>query len=137
MRDFFERGEEVPDAPALISAYGERASEISNDQRINPTGQQDRDGFFSEHVGIDRASIWAAATSGKGALGVHLLDCLLARMWSGPEATAIWTELVEARKKALEINAKSSAAGGFQMLFASQVKISRTELATWDASARA
>src|SRR3546814_8853402 len=64
----------LPLVPNLARAYGLRASEISEDPAINPTGTAS-DGPLASHVGLDGTSIWAAATSGRGALQVHLLAC--------------------------------------------------------------
>lgn len=63
-----------------------------------------KDGPFASIVGLDGSSIYAAATSGQSAIAVHLLACMLARTWSGPEATAIWVELVETRKNDIKQN---------------------------------
>lgn len=79
---------DLPDIPNLSRAYGLRVSEIAEDPRFNPHGKES-DGVLADYVGADGTSIWAAATSGKGALAVHLLACMLARMWSSAEATSI------------------------------------------------
>lgn len=79
---------DLPPIPNLTRAYGLRASEIIEDPRFNPRSSPSH-GPFGDYVGADGTSIWAAATSGPDALAVHLLACLLARVWSGPEATAI------------------------------------------------
>ncbi len=63
-----------------------------------------QEGPFTSHVGPDGSSIYAAATSGSSALATHLLACMLARSWSGPEAIAIWVELVAERKKDIIAN---------------------------------
>jgi len=127
----------LPPTPELYKAYGTRVSEISRSKLVNPQPTP-RDGMFAGQVGADSTSLWAAVTSGDGAIGVHLLACLLARIWPGPEATSIWSELVIARKD--EIHRQAEAATfpsehNKQMLAAMQ-EISRKELATWDASAR-
>jgi hypothetical protein len=57
--------------------------------------------MFSDWVGVDGTSIWAAATSGLSAISVHLLACMIARMFTGSESTSIWHELVEKRKDQL------------------------------------
>lgn len=62
----------VPSTPKLISAYGLRASEIIHAPGINPKGTS-ADGPFKDFVGADCTSIWAAATSGTAAIGIHLL----------------------------------------------------------------
>lgn len=126
--------DDMPHIPNLSRAYGLRASEIAEDLSFNPVGDI-VDGPLAGHVGADGTSIWAAATSGRGALQVHLLACLLARMWSAPEATAIWSEIVSARKALLE---ESLRGVEFQAsaLTASQIEVTSDRLAEWDASAR-
>ncbi|RYP47080.1 hypothetical protein DL768_006807 [Monosporascus sp. mg162] len=124
----------IPRTPHLIRAYGSRAVEISKCRAVNPKASK-ADGVFAEHVGIDGTSIWAAATSGPHAIPIHLLACLLARVWSGPEAIAIWAELVSERKKEL------SAIDQMDPLYEqsqhiSRISIPRHDLAEWDASAR-
>ncbi|KAM3075799.1 hypothetical protein ACMFMG_007926 [Clarireedia jacksonii] len=93
--------------------------------------------FFAAYSGIDATSIWAAATSSKAALPVHLLSCMLARIFEASEATSIWIELVKERRE--DIAAK--LAGGESLPFslaaaACQQEISRSQLAEWDSSAR-
>jgi hypothetical protein len=56
---------------------------------------------FQDWAGGDATTLWAAATSGKGAIAVHLLACMLARLFSPAEATALWEELIASRKKQL------------------------------------
>jgi len=126
--------DDLPSIPNLSRAYGLRASEIAEDPLLNPVGDVAY-GPLAGHVGADGTSIWAAATSGRGALQVHLLACLLARMWSASEATAIWSELVSSRKSTLN---ESLHGLEFQQsaLTASRIEISRESLAEWDASAR-
>ena len=80
--------EVIPATPTLIRTYGLRASGISNDSRINPKiGANDH--LSASQVGLDGSGIWAAATSGDAAIGVHLLACMLARIWRPLEATSI------------------------------------------------
>ncbi len=62
---------------------------------------------------------------------------MLARTWSGPEATAIWVELVASRKKDIEENQDVSQIQGMAATIAAQQEISRADLAKWDSSARA
>jgi len=62
---------------------------------------------------------------------------MLARAWSGPEATAIWVELVASRKTELEKNSDRSQPHGLLAYTIAQHEISRSQLAAWDASARA
>ena len=63
---------DLPLTPNLFKAYGFRVSEISTDSEVNPRGTS-TDGSFASHVGADGTTIWAAATSGQGAIAVHLL----------------------------------------------------------------
>jgi hypothetical protein len=49
-------------------------------------------------MGIDGTVVWAAATSGRDALCVQLLACMLARVWNAAEVTSIWVEILENRK---------------------------------------
>ncbi|KAF7527306.1 hypothetical protein G7054_g10531 [Neopestalotiopsis clavispora] len=129
-----------PDTPNLIKAYGTRASEISQEvsggsHNINPTWSSNW--VRTEYGGVDATSLWAAATSSKAALPVHLLACLIARLWTSSEAISLWAEIVAERKQ--EVLARSTESGQieFQLLSAVQQEITREHLAKWDASARA
>ena len=62
---------------------------------------------------------------------------MLARTWSGTEATAVWAELVSSRKKDIEKNQDATQIQGLAAKVAAEQDISRCELARWDASARA
>ncbi len=125
----------IPTTPALLHAYGLRASEVAKSPEFNPKGGEEH-GVFADHVGADGTTIWAAATSGTSALAVHLLACMLARIWQGPEATSIWVEIVEGRKQRLsESNTKDLLKNPF--LSPAQIHLTRDQLAKWDASARA
>ncbi len=130
-------GSAIPQVPSLIHAYGLRASEVAKQPTVNPKGTA-RQGIFADHVGADGTSIWAAATSGTDAVTMHLLACLLARIWRREEAVSIWCELVEHRKAHLQ--AVISEQGGSTLsvsdLTASRIEISRSQLDEWDASAR-
>lgn len=127
----------LPDTSNLYKAYGVRASDIAS-----KIGREFKSrwwvGAFVDYQGVDGGSIWAAATSGERAVAVHLLACMLARMWSAPEATSIWEEIVMTRKeelKALALGPKDS-----QTIYAaslSKLSLTRQQLADWDASARA
>ncbi|KAK3386434.1 hypothetical protein B0H63DRAFT_493283 [Podospora didyma] len=89
-----------PPTPKLISAYGTRASDIVND--VSARGSLNVSNWmFLEYAGIDATSIWAAATSRKAALPIHLPAYLLARVWDESEATSIWVEIVAERRKEL------------------------------------
>lgn len=102
---------------------------------VNPKGSQDY-GPFAEHIGVDGTNIWAAATSGKGAVAIHLLACMLARLWPASEAIAIWEQILEERKKELSIWDETEAIP-LENLTTGQIELSREQLAEWDASARA
>jgi hypothetical protein len=124
-----------PPASSLLEAYGTRASEIAKASKS--TSDPYVNTLFAEHIGIDGTSIWAAATSSKAALHVHLLACMLARMWTASEAVAIWVELVSERKR--DIADRFDADDGVKFSLAAAVgqEITRPQLAAWDASARA
>ncbi|KAL8793911.1 MAG: hypothetical protein Q9195_003530 [Heterodermia aff. obscurata] len=126
----------LPPIKTLAEMYGRRASEIAGAGNLNRQGSS-RDGPFASHVGFDGTSIYAAATSGSSAIAVHLLACLLARTWSGPEAIAIWVEIVKERKKDIAENTDPSQLQSLSARVAAQQEISRFDLAAWDASARA
>lgn len=124
----------LPPIPNIIKAYGLRSSEVARltkDEHINKTT---RHRLFPEHSGIDGTNIWAAATSGDKAIAVHLLACMLARLWPTSEATSIWVELVAERKKRLSDPQENLS---LSALTAREVSISREHLTEWDASARA
>lgn len=126
----------LPSTPGLTRAYGERASEIS---RAASSTLQSRSnyGVFSSRVGADATSIWAAATSGKSGIAVHLLACLLARIWEGSEATAIWVQMIQCRKEEIIANFEKNNSVEMAILAAAKQDLPRTQLADWDASARA
>lgn len=69
----------LPSTLNLVQAYRMRVSEISQLPNINPRGTK-VDGIFIDHVGVNGTSIWAAATSGKEAVAVYLLACMLAQL---------------------------------------------------------
>ena len=63
---------------------------------------------------------------------------MLARTWPGPEAVAIWAEIVAERTRMILTGAQQDAYNTpMGALFAARTGISRRELADWDASARA
>ena len=126
----------IEPAPELFKAYGRRVSMISTSRLANHRGPHGH-GLFERHVGPDGTTIWAAATSGKTALAVNLLASLLARLWSGPEATSIWVELVAERKRHIEKTCDGSEPSHLAPMHAAMQPITRKELAEWDASARA
>ena len=125
---------DLPQTPNLARAYGLRVSEIAESPKFNPKGSPS-DGPFAEHVGADGTSIWAAATSGPGAMAVHLLACLLARIWKAPQAISIWSEIVAMRKQSMQSQMQEEQ---FHVGLAttSQVEVERDKLSEWDASAR-
>ena len=61
---------DLPDIPNLTRCYGIRASEVAENSTANPKGTP-QDGAFQDLVGADGTSIWAAATSGQGAIAMH------------------------------------------------------------------
>jgi hypothetical protein len=68
----------IPDTPRLYRAYGQRSSDIAISDSAHGTISQT--GPFSAHEGLDGTSIWAAATSGKRAIAMHLLGCMLSKI---------------------------------------------------------
>ena len=125
----------LPLTPNVASAYGRRASEVSQASSVSPSVRS-KYGVFSSRVGSDATSIWAAATSGPSAIAVHLLACMLARMWDGPEATAIWAEIVQRRKESVRAQMDERNIIEMATLAAARQEITRAHLAEWDASAR-
>lgn len=130
----FEETATIPDS--LYAAYGLRVSEISASEAINPQDRH-RYGLFEGHVGADATTIWAAATAGKSAMAINLLACMLARLWSASQATSIWFELVEHRKKQISAECDGSEATHLTRCVVASQEITRKELAEWDSSARA
>ncbi|KAL4748826.1 hypothetical protein BDW72DRAFT_179618 [Aspergillus terricola var. indicus] len=129
----------LPRVPSLLKAYGTRASEIARElDKAGSPSKNIADGIFGPHLGIDSTSIWAGATSGSSALLMHLLACMLARIWSPQEATAIWTELVDQRRQAVKNqgpeNDRASSIFAWQ---AAHYDAGWSSLQGWDASARA
>ncbi|KAF3760934.1 hypothetical protein M406DRAFT_296428, partial [Cryphonectria parasitica EP155] len=129
----FEQVVTIPDQ--LFVAYGTRVSEISKSGAISSEKRR-KYGVFSGHVGADGTSIWAAATSGKSAMAVNLLACMLARLWSSSEAISIWVELVDARKRRIAEQCDGSEPSHVVQMAAAQQEVTRKDLAEWDASAR-
>ena len=126
----------LPPIPKFSRAYGLRVSEVSHCQRQNPKGNAGG-GPFADHMGADGTTIWAAATSGPNAIPILLLGCMLARIWSGPEATSLWVELVDRRQREINECCTDASASQFVLLQAAQQEITRSNLADWDASTRA
>ena len=125
----------LPQTPSLYHAYGIRASEIASTSLKDPK-ILGASSAFAAHQGIDGGSIWAAATSGAGAVAIHLLACMLAKVWSAPEATSIWEEIVLKRKEQLSTIDGSDPQNVFAA-WAARTSLTRQQLADWDGSARA
>lgn len=125
----------IPPIPNLSKAYGCRASEISSNPAANPQASS-RDGVFAAQVGADATALWAAATSGSAAIAVNLLACLLARVWTGPEATSLWTEIVERRRQEIAGAYERNEEIDLPTLSIARQEFNRAQLAEWDASAR-
>ncbi|KAK4206319.1 hypothetical protein QBC37DRAFT_133716 [Rhypophila decipiens] len=126
-----------PPTPKLIATYGTRATEIAR-TAAHSKSLDASNWIFSAYTGIDATSLWAAATSKKAALPVHLLACLLARAWEEGEATSLWVELVTERRKEIVAELEAREEMPFaHMSAAAQADITREQLAKWDASARA
>ncbi|KAF2962700.1 hypothetical protein GQX73_g10875 [Xylaria multiplex] len=130
-----------PKAPSLIKAYGLRASEISREvaeAEFKKTQQaRDENWIRMEYGGIDATSIWAAATSSKAALPVHLLACIIARMWLPAEATSLWAEVIAERKREILTGVEQGDWFHPGVSSAVQQEITREQLAKWDSSTRA
>ena len=126
----------VPKTPKLLSLYGMRASEISQAAEINPSHSKDY-GFFSNRAGADATTIWASATSGPGAIAVHLLACILARIWDPSEATSIWMEIVKQRSESILNDFEEGNVAAFADIAAAKNTLTPQPLAEWDNSARA
>jgi hypothetical protein len=125
----------APLAPNVIRAYGKRVSEISRSHTDENLAS--RHGVFADCIGMDGTSVWAAATSGKTAIILHLLACMLARAWSGPQATSIWVEIVEVRRQELSKQINDGIYSDYtQVGLAASSDLTRNDLAQWDASTR-
>jgi hypothetical protein len=122
----------VPPIPQLTAAYGKRVSEIC--ETLQKSAQPA--GMFADRAGADGTSIWAAATSGQHAIAMHLLSCMLARIWKPAEATSLWVELVERRKQEILKAYNGSSATAISSIMAAQQLFNREQLSAWDASAR-
>ncbi|PMD61990.1 uncharacterized protein K444DRAFT_662148 [Hyaloscypha bicolor E] len=126
----------LPTTPKLIKAYGQRASEISKASSIDAEARAAY-GVFASRVGADATSLWAAATSGSSAIAVHLLACMLAKIWEAPEATSIWVEITEKRKKEINDDFEQNNISDMASLAAAKQELTRSQISEWDASARA
>lgn len=127
-----------PSTPNLLKAYGTRASQICESE--GGDSAKSRAGLFGEYLGVDATSIWASATSSRSgsAVHIHLLACLLARIWSHSEAVSIWDQIITSRREEIAHKFMDSGSIPFATLSAAtQQPISLSSLAAWDASARA
>jgi hypothetical protein len=127
-----------PSTPKLLKAYGTRASQICRTE--DGISAKSKASLFGQYLGVDATSIWAAATSSRSgsAVHVHLLACLLARIWSHSEAVSIWDQIVSCRREEITHKFMDSGNLPFSTLSAAtQQNISLSSLAAWDASARA
>ncbi|EEU45279.1 uncharacterized protein NECHADRAFT_80807 [Fusarium vanettenii 77-13-4] len=126
-----------PPAEHLLSAYGKRVSEICERKHIDPK-ERARHGIFSQFVGPDSASLWAAATSGTNAIAIHLLASMIAGVFDSAESIALWLQLIEKRKAEIEstIDKERDAVKAMATALATQQEFTRDELAAWDNSAR-
>ena len=125
----------IPAVPDLLQAYGKRASAISTELTTATQVKPNID-LFAAQTGIDGTSIWAAATSGKAALAMHLLACMLARIWKSHEAISLWVELVERRKAEILDTYNNNTVVETAAMMASKQAFTRQQLAQWDSSAR-
>jgi len=129
--------EVCPATPHLVKAYGTRVSAIAESVQ-HATSKLQRDSIFSAFSGTDGASIWAAATSSTAALQVQLLACMVARIWPPDEAQSLWIEITKERRKDIATRFEAGEEVPFPTLSAArQLEISKSEVAYWDASARA
>ncbi|CAF9917354.1 MAG: hypothetical protein GOMPHAMPRED_001222 [Gomphillus americanus] len=127
----------IPSTPNLITAYGQRVSEIIATPGINPQGLT-KDGPFETFVGADATALWAAATSGISSIAMYLLATLLAGdEWDHKASISLWVELVAERKREILEGFEKNGLTLESTLMASRQDITRKELALWDASARA
>ncbi|KAL9039957.1 MAG: hypothetical protein Q9180_002214 [Flavoplaca navasiana] len=127
----------LPEIQELTKAYGIRASEIAQSDKIKTKHARATE-LFHHQIGPDSTSIWAAATSGDAAVSVHLLACMLARVFSGPVATSIWVEIVAGQKSHMDEKQRTvNFASAYDAAsIAARQEFSRDELAEWDNSAR-
>lgn len=125
----------IPPIPRLTETYGKRVSEVC--EQLKETSQRSINlGLFADRAGADGTSIWAAATSGQGAIAMHLLACMLARIWKPTEAVSLWVELVERRKEKIHEAYNATNATGISAIMAAQQLFRREQLSAWDSSAR-
>ncbi|KAL8850111.1 MAG: hypothetical protein Q9221_004928 [Calogaya cf. arnoldii] len=127
----------LPNIERLMKAYGVRVSEIAQSDKVKTKDKRASE-LFANQIGPDSTSIWAAVTSGEAAVSVHLLACMLARVFPGPVATSIWVEVVAGQKSQIEEKLKTASfASAYDAAsMAAKQEFSRDELAEWDNSAR-
>ncbi|KAL8655750.1 MAG: hypothetical protein Q9226_002922 [Calogaya cf. arnoldii] len=127
----------LPHIEGLMKAYGVRVSEIAQSDKVKTKDTRASE-LFANQIGPDSTSIWAAVTSGEAAVSVHLLACMLARVFPGPVATSIWVEVVAGQKSQIEEKQKTASfASAYDAAsMAAKQEFSRDELAEWDNSAR-
>jgi hypothetical protein len=125
--------QDLPVIPNLLKAYGKRATEIAKNPLVNPRGTA-QDGAFRDHVGLDAASLWASATSGADTVALHLLACMLSRIWK-TMAVSVWVELVERQQAILKKRLTGNLLNANDITAAS-IHLSREQLTNWDSSAR-
>ncbi|KAL6363056.1 hypothetical protein LRP88_02457 [Fusarium phalaenopsidis] len=126
-----------PPAEHLLSAYGKRVSEICERKHIDPK-ERARHGIFSQFVGPDSTSLWAAATSGTNAIAIHLLASMISGVFDSADSIALWLQLIEKRKAEIEstIDKERDAVKAMATALATQQEFTRDGLAAWDNSAR-
>ena len=122
--------------PNLMEAYGKRVSQIA--EVATNDSKEYSDSVFAAFSGVDATSIWAAATSSRTSIHVHLLACMLAHVFEAPEAISIWVELVQEQRLKIAARLEKGESLPFSLAAAAgQQDISRSQLAEWDSSARA
>ncbi|KAF4637469.1 hypothetical protein G7Y89_g614 [Cudoniella acicularis] len=99
----------LPNTDDFIQSLREEGLEISSISGINPHGSLESGGIFANHIGADTASIWAAATSGSGAIA--------------------W---IHKRQEEILYSQEQES-----QVIAAKQEISRADLGNWDASVRA
>lgn len=129
-----------PPSPALVKAYGTRASEIAQ-QATDKQPKEHYSSIFAQYAGVDATSMWASATSSNaadgGAVNIHLLACLIASAFEESHAISIWSELVDKRRAEIATRVQNEEPVQFALAAAAaQAEIPRQQLAEWDSSAR-
>ena len=122
-----------PATPNLLKAYGKRMCHVTRIAHATFTASRESGDFGSLHW-TDATFLWAAATSGPSALQVWLLNCMIARTIS-QGAISIWKKLIKTRQK--EIYERDELLNYCTIAVMKQWTPSRSQLAEWDASARA